>query len=121
VRRPAQWGPLDRLLERCRVHRLPYRWHATDLRMWELAACPACLTPGWGGVMVRESYGAEIIVRCRGGCAQEEIIQALDCEPIHPVIEDLEVRLAQALRLAEDGAGVAHRALDSHLQAVSCG
>lgn len=110
-RREYQPGSLDLALEYLRGHELPYRWHATDLRVWE-AVCPACIAPEWG-LMLREpvKFGP-ISVWCKSGCSAGEIKQALEREPIPPQLAAAQAEVAEAWQVAEQTSEIAHQALE---------
>jgi len=105
------WGPLDEALEDCRRHRLPYRWHATDLNVFE-STCPLCRSGGWD-LRIREAgRGGPVAFFCSNGCADSDVRTALAAEAVHPQIEAAEVKAAEYLELAEQARGIASRALE---------
>ena len=104
-------GSLDLALEYLRGHELPYKWHETDLYLWE-AVCPACITPEWGLTLREPVKFGPISVRCKSGCSAEQIKQALEREPIRPQIEAAEAEAAEAWQVAEQTSEIAHRALE---------
>jgi hypothetical protein len=109
-------GPLDLALERLRVHRLPYRWSESDLKVW-LATCPSCGAGGWE-LRIREGLrGGPITLICASGCSDADVRAALEREPVHPRIEAAELSAQEALDLADQARDIAARALN--LQAAA--
>jgi hypothetical protein len=109
------WGPLDCLLERCRVHGIGYRWHATDLRLWALSACPACRAPEtarWGNVLVREGLRSGPISIQSSCCDSEAIRTALHRDPIAATLETLAHELATERACTAELRAIAGRAVE---------
>jgi hypothetical protein len=93
---------IDVALERLRVHDLPYK-RDDHVYTW-LAVCPACHTPEWGLTLI-DAYRTRLILRCTAGCSEGNIRAALVRDPA-------DIRVEEALGLAEAASAVAARALD---------
>ena len=96
---------LDRTLELLRAAGLPYKWHPTQLNRWD-SCCPRCLSGEWDLTII--DRGQTVALRCRGGCTEEQIVEALQERPALLVAQDGENK---ALELAEAASALAHRAL----------
>lgn len=104
--------PLDRALERLRAHRLPYKWHPTELSRWD-GVCPSCRVEGstWTLILRERGRGGAVDLRCVAGCDAAEIAATLARDPAEARIEAAELRVAEALEIAEQARDVASRAL----------
>jgi hypothetical protein len=103
-------GPLDKALEQLRWHGLVYRG-TDDLKLYE-AVCPACRAPEYG-LQIREAFrGAEISLKCRGGCSELEIAGALARQPVDERIAEAEQGRDIALAAADQARNLAERAID---------
>jgi hypothetical protein len=104
----SDWS-LDVVLQQLREHRLVYEWDQSDLKVWH-AVCPVCRAhPGcctgeWT-LRLREPWrGGPISLACTTGCEDTKVRAALAADPDS-------IKLADALRLAEDARSVAAKAL----------
>ncbi len=110
ARRDLFARPLDRALERLRVHGLPHRADAEHFNAWH-AVCPSCRVPDWTLVLREHGHGRSIDLRCAAGCAEHDIRDALERNPADAQIEAGEIRAVEALGLAEEARDLAARAL----------
>lgn len=110
ARRDPFARPLDRALERLRVHGLPHRADAEHFNTWH-AACPSCRVPDWTLLLREHGRGGSIDLRCVAGCAEHEIRDALERNPAEARIEAADARAVEALELAEQARDLAARAL----------
>jgi hypothetical protein len=102
---------IDRLLEMLRAAQLPYVWHERHLNRWN-SCCPRCLSGTWDLTII--DHGLSVALRCRGGCTEPQIVEALKRRP---ALLATQAREKAALGLAEAASEIAHRALDELRQA----
>lgn len=115
----ADW-PLDRALERLRMHQLPYKWDEEHLNTWH-AVCVCCKTPAWTLTAREHGRGGQIDLRCSAGCDPADIATVLEREPAEEQIEAANLRAAAALRVAEQARDVAGHALDLIVEHLGTG
>src|SRR5262249_20594731 len=89
-----RWTALDRTLELLREAQLPYVWHEGNLNRWT-SCCPRCTSGTWDLVIL--DRGSAVSLRCRGGCTEWQIVEALRERPALLVGQERE---AQSLELA---------------------
>lgn len=94
--------PLDQILERIRVHHALYR-PAEQLDRWE-GICVNCWSPEWGLTLIEHTHGG-VTARCSAGCTEEQIVAALQADPV-------DERVDSALGRAEEASRIAAAALD---------
>jgi hypothetical protein len=102
--------PLDRVLERLRVHTLPYRWDDRHLNIWH-AVCPSCQVPYWTLVVREHGYGGPVDLTCAAGCCEADILTILMRHPAEDRVEAALTREAEAWGIVDELREVAGRAI----------
>jgi len=111
-------GPLDHALERLRAHGLPYKADIARHDSW-ISTCPVCRPGSWSLRLREAGRGGAVTVMCAaGGCPSEQVLEALEREPIAPRIEAAEASARRAWEVAEQAREVAERALRLAARAV---
>lgn len=105
---------VDTVLSQLRALDLSYRWDDDDLRVW-WALCPKCMKAAGGdgkgpgglwSLRIREAHkGAPATLMCKNGCEDADVRERLEADPDN-------LKLGDALILAEQASAVAHEALD---------
>lgn len=104
--------PLDRLLVRLIVYRLPHREDLTRFDAIE-SVCPIC-SFGWTLKVRERGRGGlgELAIRCANGCSAAEILQVLNRDPADLRVAEAEHRAAEAIAAAELSSTIAVEALE---------